>query len=448
MPALMDIEIDIAALSAAEEFSLLPKEEQDFKLSRLSDESAFLLKYDWAFWGRPEQLLPDHDDWDVMFWCAGRGSGKTRPASEAVNMWAENKNRHICIVGETAAEVRDVMVEGPSGILATAKPWNPAKYEPSKRRVIWPQTKAWGTTYSGDSPDQLRGAHSDDAWCDELAKFRYPDDTWDNLEMVLRAGEHPKVIVSSTPRGIPIIRRFIKESQEEGSRTIVRTWSTYRNIANLAPTYIDRMLMRYEGTRLGRQELHAEILSDTPGALWTLSKIDQFRVVERHELKVIAVGVDPPISEGGECGIIVLGLGTNDHIYTLDDMSISGKPHDWGSQVIAAFHKWDATYVVPEINQGGDMVTSVLHTIDPAVPIRTVWASRGKWLRAEPISSYTEKGMMHHIGTFAALEDEMSTYVSGNPSPNRLDAYVHAATNLLGYTSFDVGSHRAGIWGK
>jgi len=447
MPALMEM-AKLTDLSAAEEFSMLDERERNRVLDKMPDKQIYALMHDWAFWARPEQLLPEHDDWDVMFWCAGRGSGKTRPAAETVNQWAENKNWHLSLVGETAAEVRDVMIEGPSGLIATAKPWNPAVYEPSKRRVTWPATGTWATTYSGDKPDQLRGPNSNGCWVDELAKFRYPEKVWENLEMLNRVGRHPRFLISSTPRPIPIIKEKIEESLKPNSTTIVRTWNTYRNLANLAESTIQRLLNRYEGTRIGRQELHAELLSDTPGALWTLSGIDEHRVTQHNALKIIVVGVDPPITEGGECGIIVQGLAPNDHIYTLDDMSMSGKPHEWGAQVIAAYHKWGANYIAPEINQGGDMVSSVLHTIDPGVPITPVWASRGKWLRAEPISSFHEKGRMHHVGTFAALEDEQSTYVPGNPSPNRLDAYVHAATKLLSYTEFDAGSTRAGVWGE
>lgn len=429
---------DIDDLSCAEEFSLYPLDVQGKILEGWSTDKLISLKYDWEFWGRPEQQLPDHDDWDILFWMAGRGGGKTRCGAEAVHKMAENRNWHIGLIGETVAEYRDVMIEGPSGILATAKPWNPAEWYPSMRRIIWPKTGTWATTYSGDKPEQLRGPNLHGVWADEPAKYQYPDQTWEQLELVLRAGEHPKCVVSSTPRPIPLIKMLVKDS-----RTVLRRWNTYRNAANLAPSYIDRILGRYEGTRLGRQELHAEILEDTEGALWKLSLIDRLRVSYMPHMSMIAVGVDPPTSTGGECGIVVMGLSGED-IYCLDDMSIQGLPEEWGKQVVSAYHKWEADIVVPEKNQGGDMVMSTIRTVDPTVPMEPVWASRGKRTRAEPISTYTERGAVHHIGSFATLEDELTCWVPGDAdSPNRLDAYVHAATHLLQYTPYGLKSKTA-----
>lgn len=431
---------DIDDLSCAEEFSLYPPDVQTKILEGWSTDKLKSLKYDWQFWGRPDQQLPDHDDWDILFWMGGRGGGKTRCGAEAINRMAENKNWRMALVGETVAEYRDVMIQGPSGIIATSKPWNPAEWIPSLRRVIWPNTGTWATAYSGDKPDQLRGPNVSFAWVDEISKFRYPSETWDQLELVLRAGEHPQCVISSTPRPIPLIKMLVKDA-----RTVLRRWSTYRNAANLAPTYIDRILGRYEGTRIGRQELHAEILEDVEGALWKLSLIDTLRVNCMPHMSMIAVGVDPPTSTGGECGIVVMGLSGED-LYCLDDMSMSGLPEEWGKQVVSAYHKWEADIVVPEKNQGGDMVMSTIKAVDPMVPLSPVWASRGKRTRAEPISTYTEKGAVHHIGSFATLEDELCNWVPDEPSmpsPNRLDAYVHAATHLLQHTPYGLKSKTA-----
>jgi len=433
---------DLDDLSCAEEFSLYSLEEQERIVKDWSTNKLKVLKHDWAFWGRPDQQLPDHEDWDILLCLAGRGSGKTRLSAEIVHQWAQNRDWHICLVGETAAEVRDVMVDGPSGLIATAKPWNPVEYQPSKRRLVWPETNTWATTFSGDAPDQLRGPSSNCAWIDELSKFQYVQECWDNLQMVLRGGESPKCIISTTPRAIPLIKMLVKRSQTD-SRVIVRRWSTYRNIANLAPGFVDNMLRQYEGTRLGRQELHAEILEDTEGALWNLALIDRLRVNYMPHMSIIAVGVDPPTSTGGECGIVVMGL-SGEEIYCLDDMSTSGLPEEWGRQVVTAYHKWQADMVVPEKNQGGDMVLSTIRTIDPTVPMSPVWASRGKRTRAEPISTYTEKGAVHHIGSFAELEDQLVTWVPDDTeSPDRLDAYVHAATHLLEYTPYGLKSKTA-----
>lgn len=425
-------------LSLAERFSLLGDDEQSAYLQRLyeQDEIDTFLK-NWDFWGRPEQQMPEGDDWDILFWCAGRGSGKTRTASEIVQKWAENRGWYIPIVGETAAEVRDVMIEGPSGLIATAKPWNPIVYEPSKRRVSWPKTGAWGTTFSGDKPDQLRGPSGHAAWIDEIAKFRNPDLTWDNLEMVLRAGRHPQVVISSTPRPIPLIRRLIEESKAPGSRVTLRTSSTYRNVANLAPTFIRRMLDRYEGTRLGRQELHAELLSDTPGALWTQALIEQNRVQKYPDLVRIVVGVDPAGGTVTETGIVVAGLGKDGHGYILDDVSLAGTPGAWGSAVVLAYDKYRGDRIAAEVNNGGEMVISTVETAarDQGIRVATkkLHASRGKVTRAEPVAALYEQGRIHHVGMFAQCEDELTTWVpdEGLPSPNRLDALVWAVTELM-----------------
>lgn len=435
-----------AQLSLAEQLAELPEAERLALLADMPDEECEALLHDWSFWARPEQLLPETDDWDVLMLLGGRGAGKTRPSAEIIHKWAENQKWHFALVGETAAEVRDVMVEGTSGLLSTMKPWNPCIYEPSKRRIVWPKTGSWATTFSGDSPDQLRGPNCHGGWCDELAKFRYPADTWNNLEMVLRAGNHPRVVVSTTPRPIKAITDLMP-----ASGTVLRRYSTYSNIANLAPSFIRRILDRYEGTRLGRQELHAEILSDTPGALWNRSLLDETRVTKIPELVRIVIAVDPPGGTITECGLVVCGLGSDGHGYIIADESLAGTPATWGGQAVALYSKFQADRIVAETNHGGDMV---IYTIETAaknaeikVATKKLHASRGKYARAEPASALFEQGRCHMVGSFGPLEDELCTWVpnEGLPSPNRLDSMVWGITELM-LEKQEV--KRAGTWGR
>jgi phage terminase large subunit-like protein len=326
-------------------------------------------------------------------------------------------------VAETAADVRDVVVEGESGILACAPPWCRPIYQPTKRRLTWPNGTI-ATTYSGDAPEQLRGPQHHHAWCDEVAKWRYAQEAWDNLELGLRLGQHPQVVATTTPRPIPLLRQLLADRG-----TVVTRGSTYENTVNLASTFKDRVLSRYEGTRLGRQELYAELLEDTPGALWTRLLLEQTRVRQVPTLRRIVIGLDP----GNEAGILVAGLGDDGHGYVLEDLSLSGSPATWAGQAIAAYHKYRANVIVAEANHGGDMVLTTIATQDAKVAARKVWASQGKYARAEPVSALYEKGLVHHVGLFAALEDQLCNWVPGEglPSPNELDALVWALTDLM-----------------
>ena len=399
----------------------------------------------WDIWGRKEQQLPDNDDWDVLLCNAGRGGGKTRMAAEAVHKKAKIKGYQIGIIGETAAEVRDVMIEGTSGILATQKPWNPCVYNPSRRRITW-KSGARAITYSGDRPDQLRGPNLHFAWLDELAKFRYPDDVWDNLNLVLRSGDNPQTIITTTPRPIKIIKELLERSKDASERVIARTWSSFKNLAHIPRRFFERNIKRFVGTRLGLQELFAQVIEDTEGALWTMNLIEKHRINQVPHLIKICVGVDPQATIAGETGIVVMGLGSDEKLYCLDDMSYSGKPEEWGSQVVTAFHKHKADMVVPETNQGGDMVISTIKAIEPGIPIKGVHASRGKRTRAEPIATYAERGGIYHHGAFSDLESELTTWVVGDDSPNRLDAYVHAATYLLQFTPYGMNKKTARVF--
>jgi phage terminase large subunit-like protein len=410
-------------LSPASQLALLPPDAREAFFAECTPEELAALEYDWTgFWARPNQLPPP-GQWKVWLILAGRGFGKSRTGAEQVLAWAKTSKRRIALVAETAADARDVMVEGESGILACAPPWCQPKYEPSKRRLTWPNGTL-ATTYSGDAPEQLRGPQHHYAWCDEVAKWKYVGESWDNLELGLRLGEHPQIVATTTPRPIPLLRQLLADPG-----TVVTRGSTYENTVNLAATFKARILSRYEGTRLGRQELHAEILEDTPGALWTRQLLETTRVRVVPALKRILLGLDP----GGDAGIVAVGLGEDGHGYVLDDLSMSGSPAAWAGQAIAGYHKLQANAIIAERNHGGEMVETTLHTQDPTAAVQTVWASQGKYARAEPVSALYEQHKVHHVGMFGALEDELTNWVpgAGMPSPNRLDALVWAVTALM-----------------
>jgi phage terminase large subunit-like protein len=409
-------------VSKASEVALLPEAERAAFLARLTPAEAAALEYEWpGFWARPNQLPPP-GPWRVWLILAGRAFGKTRAGAEQVLAWASRPKRRLALVGETAADVRDVMVEGESGILACAPPWCRPTYQPTKRRLTWPNGTT-ATTFAGSDPEQLRGPQHHFAWVDELAKFQYAQETWDNLELGLRLGQHPQVVVTTTPRPIPLLRQLLADPSTATTRG-----STYENLVNLAPTFKERILERYEGTRLGRQELYAELLEDTPGALWTRLLLEQTRVRHVPPLRRIVLGLDP----GTDAGIIVAGLGDDGHGYVLEDLSISGSPATWAGQAITGYYKYKANVIVVEQNHGGEMVMTTIATQDAKVATKKVWASQGKYARAEPISALYEQGRVHHVGMFAALEDQMCNWVTGEgmPSPNELDACVWALTEL------------------
>jgi len=390
----------------------------------------------WEFEARADQLAPA-GDWAVWLILAGRGWGKTRSGAGYIIQRAErNPKARIALVGRTAADVRDVMLEGESGIMAKSPPWFRPVYEPSKRRLTWPNG-AMATTYSSDKPDQLRGPQHTDAWADELAAWRYPD-AWDQLQFGLRLGSAPRAIVTTTPRPTPIVRELLNDRS-----TAITRGRTLDNKQNLSERFIARMLSRYEGTRLGRQELDGEVLDDNPGALWRRSDIDAARVTAVPDLVRVVVGVDPAVSanEGSaETGIIVAGLGRDGHAYVLADCSLSETPEKWARAVCAAYSVHRADLIVGEVNNGGDLVEANIRTVDRSVPFRAVRASRGKAVRAEPISALYEQGRVHHVGVLAELEDQLTDWdpAAGGASPDRLDALVWALTEL------DVANANAG----
>ena len=319
------------------------------------------------------------------------------------------------------------MVEGESGLLSVGPENERPHYEPSKRRLTWPNG-AIATLYSAEDPDQLRGPQHDWAWCDELASWKRPE-TWDMLLFGLRLGDDPRVVITTTPRPTKQIKELIADPTCHVTRG-----STYENRANLAPAFFSQIVRRYEGTRLGRQELLAEILDDNPGALWRRADIEGAAVATCPDLKRIVVAVDPAAThteDSDETGIVVCGIAHNGEGYVLDDMSLKGSPHEWGSQAVAGYTKYKADRLVAEVNNGGDMVEHTVRTVSPNVSYRAVHASRGKVIRAEPIAALYEQGRVHHVGTFPTLEDQLCQWEPGMKSPDRLDALVWALTDLM-----------------
>jgi phage terminase large subunit-like protein len=388
--------------------------------------------YDWSLHARPDQLPPN---WRWFAWLlrGGRGSGKTRTGAEYVRKRVEEGSaRRVAIIGQTKGDVRDTMIEvGASSLLAISPPWFMPKFESSKRRLTWPNG-AIGIIYSGDEPGQLRGPQHDLAWMDEPAKFKYPQETWDNMEFGLRIGQDPRVVVTTTPRPIPMIRQLLADPKTADVRV-----STYENIDNLSKAFIDRIKSKYEGTHLGRQELHGEVLEDNPGALWKRTELDADRVTKAPELERIVVAIDPEATateDSAETGVIVAGIakvGKEYHGYVLEDLTIKGTPEQWASQAVAGYHKSHADLIVAEVNNGGDMVGHTIKTIDGTLPFKALHATRGKFTRAEPISAMYEQHKIHHVGTFGELEDQLCDWVPGDTSPDRLDALVWAFTELL-----------------
>ena len=418
--------VPVVERSVAEEMSR--RSEPDALFRNLEPAHIQELLFDWRVWRRPKQATPP-GDWTIWLILAGRGFGKTRTGAEWVReQVTQGKAARVALVGATAGDVRDTMIEGESGLMSVFPPSERPKYEPSKRRVTF-HTGAVATAFSADEPDRLRGPNHDLAWCDELAAWRYPD-AWDMLIFGLRIGEHPRALVTTTPRPTPIIRSLVAR----GDVAVVRG-STYENRANLAASFFEEIVARYEGTRLGRQELHAEILDDVDGALWNRDMIESGRTSTLPTLRRIVVAIDPATTAketSSETGIVACGVGEDGHAYVLEDRSMRGSPNEWASEAIASYHRLKADRIVAEANQGGDMVRHTLDTVERGVPIRLVHASRGKRVRAEPIAALYEQGKVHHLGMFADLEDQLCSWVPDrSPSPDRLDALVWALTELV-----------------
>jgi phage terminase large subunit-like protein len=409
-------------------------------LSCLSAGELRRLHYDFELWAREDQLPPDAAQgggaWTTWLMLGGRGAGKTRAGAEWVRKIVHEGNgvaMRVALVGENLADARSVMVEGFSGLLAVHPPGSRPLYEPSKRQLLWPNG-AIAQIFSAEDPDSLRGPQFSAAWCDELCKWRKPDETWDMLQFGLRLGEAPRQVVTTTPRPTKLLKALLADPL-----TAVTRVSTAANAANLAPSFLEAIVGRYRGTRLGRQELDAELLEDRADALWPRALIEAARVRAAPELRRIVVAVDPPAASGPDadaCGIIVAGLSEEGLGYVLADVTRPrASPLAWASAAVRAYRRYQADRVVAEVNQGGELVETVIRQIDATVPVRPVRAMRGKWLRAEPVAALYEQGRVFHVGAFPELEDEMNDFgpdgLSGGGSPDRVDALVWALTDLM-----------------
>ena len=399
-------------------------------LSRLKvsrDTNSYQKQKRWRDIARSEQIAPD-GDWRIWLLLAGRGFGKTR----TINEWAIEQAQAIpgsrgAIIGATAADVRDVLIEGESGLLNISRDGFRPVYEPSKRRITWPNG-SMAATYSADEPERLRGPQHHWGVVDELAAWRYPA-AWDNFMFGLRLGTDPRAAVATTPKPVALLKSLLKDAN-----TVVTRGSTYDNRANLAPAFFEQIIKKYENTRLGRQELNAELLEDVEGALWSLDVIENTRVIHTPDLIRIVVAIDPSAtntSDSDEAGIVAAGVDDAGHGYVLDDKSLRESPLGWTKEAITLYHKLKADRIVAESNNGGDMIEVIIRSVDSSVAYSKVYASRGKQTRAEPISAFYEQKRVHHVGVFGELESEMTSWVPGMASPNRMDALVWALTELM-----------------
>jgi phage terminase large subunit-like protein len=393
----------------------------------------------WGFQALEAQQPPsprlDGEDWTTWLVLGGRGAGKTRAGAAFIKGMALGEPDftakavgRLALVGETFADAREVMVEGPSGVLSLHPSGERPLWSPSRRRLEW-SNGAVALVFSAEDPESLRGPQFAAAWADEIGKWRQDEEVWDMLQFGLRLGA-PRQVATTTPRTTPLIRRLLADPRTRVSRP--RT----RDNRHLAPGFLAAVEARYAGTRLGRQELDGELIEERPGALWRRDLIDGCRVAAAPALARVVVAVDPPATSGPRadaCGIVAAGLDKGGTAYVLADATLEhAAPHVWAAGALALYRRLEADALVVEVNQGGEMVTSVLRGVDPGVPVTSVRATRGKYLRAEPVAALYGQGRVHHVGAFPQLEDEMCDYAPGQAySPDRLDALVWALTHLL-----------------
>ena len=417
----------------------LPDDEVASILKQLGPKKAAELQHDWGFWARPEQLEPD-GNWNTWVALAGRGWGKTRAGAEWVRHRIRSGDKIVHCVAPTKGDVRRVMVEGDSGLLNVC--WEGDEtyrgkhigfpvWSPTNNSLTW-ENGAKAVFFSAEDPERLRGPQAYSAWCDELCAWRNAQDTWDMMMFGLRLGRHPKVFVTTTPKTTKLIRTILNDEN-----TVVSKGSTYDNAANLAGTFLDAVRKTYEGTRLGRQELYAEILDEASGALWNRGLLAKCEVEKDQvpTLNRIVVAIDPAVTANAESdmtGIIVAGVDVNGTAYVLEDHTGRYTPQQWASKAIQLYRDHMADRIVAERNQGGDMVRHTLHTEDETVPVKLVHASRGKMARAEPVSALYEQGKVKHVRGLNDLEDQMVQWepLGSIGSPDRLDALVWAITDL------------------
>lgn len=409
----------------------MPPEQREAELAQLSTEVRAALLHSWRFWARPNQIAPE-GDWRIWLALAGRGFGKTEAGAQWVRERVAAGAKSIALIAETQKDLEEVMV---ARLVKISPPDEAPKVRYKPVRIVWPSgAEAFG--YNGTEPDQLRGPEFDTAWVDELAKYRYARETWDMLQFTMRAGTDPRIFVTTTPRPIPVIREIIASSD-----AVITRGTTMDNAANLAPSFIEQITKKYAGTRLGRQELNAEVLDDAPGALWTRAVLDatRKRPDELPDMARVVVAIDPSGTdgndEGDEVGIAVAGRGIDGRGYVLADYTCKLSPEGWARRSLDAYYRHEADRIVAERNFGGAMVAAVIKAADGKVSYKEVTASRGKVVRAEPISALWEQGRMSMVGSLAEMEDEMcmmtNTGFMGEHSPNRVDAMVWAVTEVM-----------------
>ena len=430
----------------------LPKSKVNELFEALGPRKVEELKHDWNFWARDNQLAPEGDDWNTWFINAGRGFGKTRSGVEWVREQVKGGVKRIAAVASTNSDIERVMVKGESGFLSVCwkgdktyagKKMGFPEWSPTKRTLTW-ENGAQVQFFSAEEPERLRGPQFELAWCDETAAWNKDIDTWQMLQFCMRLGKHPRIMVTTTPKPTKLIRQILKDP-----KTTITTGSTFDNSANLAKTYLTAVKEQYEGTRLGKQELYAEVLEEAQGALWTTAMLDEASVKldDVPDLSRIVVALDPAVTSNAESdmtGIVVAGIDVNGIAYVLGDYTDRLSPQGWASKAIELYHLHKADRIVAEVNQGGDMVKTTIHGEDDTVPYKAVRASRGKFARAEPISALYERGLVKHVAnpkdeaSLNELEIQMRTWepLGSIGSPDRLDALVWAITDLSlnGYT--------------
>jgi phage terminase large subunit-like protein len=423
---------DASNKSLAERLASLPAPERAQVLRDLSEREAEELEYEWLFWARPNQRAPE-GDWTTWLILAGRGFGKTRTGAEWVRDQVENCGAlRVALVAPTAADARKVMVEGESGIMAIAPRWFRPLYQPSQRQLTWPNG-AIATLYSAEEPERLRGPQHDAAWCDELAAWKFAREAFDMLQFGLRLGMRPRQVITTTPKPISLLKEIIARPD-----TVITRGTTTENAVNLAPAFLRTIVNKYKGTRLGRQELEGELLEEVEGALWTRAMLETALVKECPPLARVVVAIDPSGTAGNDeacpVGIVAAGRGYDGTVYILRDATLRASPAQWGQMAVDVYRDIEADRMVGERNFGGAMVEHVIRTVDPKIAYKEVTASRGKWLRAEPVAALYEQGRVKHVGGFPDLEDELCSFgpdgTADGRSPNRLDAMVWAVTEL------------------
>jgi len=440
----------------AQQLRELPPDQVKAALGQLSKKQVEELHHDWDFWARPEQKEPAGKDWNTWFICAGRGYGKTRAGVEWVRQQVKKGHKRIAAIASTNSDILRVMIKGESGFLnvcysgdknSKGKLIGYPHWSPTKRTLSWHKdgdhTKPEIATvefFSSEEPERLRGPQYECIWADELAAWNNAEDTWDMAQFGLRLGKHPRVCVTTTPKSTALVRRLLKDP-----KTKVTTGSTFDNSGNLAPSFLENVKAQYEGTRLGRQELYAEVLTENEGALWTADMIDACQIDrdEVPDLERIVVSVDPAVTSNTESdmtGMVVAGIDINGIGYVLGDYTFRGSPEAWASKAIDLYHYWGASRIVYESNQGKDLIPTVMRTIDTNIPLRGVHASSAKIARAEPVSSLYERDKVKHVrnpqdegASLVELETQMTTFepLGKQKSPDRYDALVWALTDLM-----------------